>query len=91
MSKIDNGGPAFPLNSPSGTPDYMPARDGMSLRDYFAAQALVGQVTTDVPEWQVRAWFGTYASNVTRYQIAAKMAYAFAEAMMLERTNGGKS
>src|SRR5262245_8393469 len=42
MSKIDDGGPAFPLNSPSGTPEYMPVRDGMSLRDWFAGQALVG-------------------------------------------------
>lgn len=39
MSKIDDGGPAFPvdLSIENGS-----NHQGMSLRDYFAGQALVG-------------------------------------------------
>ena len=37
MSEIDNGGPAFPIETTS-TP-YAP---GMTLRDWFAGQALAG-------------------------------------------------
>lgn len=51
MSKIENGGAAFPLNSPSGTPDYMPSRDGMSLRDWFAGQLLAGMCAS--PDVQI--------------------------------------
>lgn len=40
MSEIKDGGPAFPISSPSGTPEYMPMRDGMTLRDYFAAACI---------------------------------------------------
>lgn len=45
MRKIDDGGPAFPVLPPIG-PDglgaagYPYSDPGMSLRDYFAAQAL---------------------------------------------------
>lgn len=35
MSKEDNGGPAFPINS-------VTYPQGMSLRDYFAARAMQG-------------------------------------------------
>jgi len=35
MSKIETGGPAFPVNT-SSAPDF----DGMTLRDYFAAKAM---------------------------------------------------
>lgn len=37
MTKINDGGPAFPVIWQNAGPDL-----GMSLRDYFAAQALVG-------------------------------------------------
>lgn len=42
MSEIDNGGPAFPvpLNPGQGWQGMAPC-DGMTLRDYFAAQVLV--------------------------------------------------
>lgn len=40
MSKINNGGPAFPLQSIG--PDFAPGYSGMSLRDWFAGQALAG-------------------------------------------------
>ena len=40
MSTRTDGGPAFP-NIGDNTPEY-PFYDGMTLRDYFAGQALVG-------------------------------------------------
>ncbi len=42
-NKIDDGGPAFPVppfTQPNGDFDW--GRDGMSLREYFAGQALMG-------------------------------------------------
>ena len=50
MSKIDDGGPAFPVLAPMMVSDGSPgsaapirsALDGMSLRDWFAGQALTG-------------------------------------------------
>ena len=41
MSKIDDGGPAFPWHSDGCVPDIEPSL-GMSLRDWFAGQALAG-------------------------------------------------
>ena len=38
MSTIDNGGPAFPLQSIG--PNFVPGYSGMSMRDYFAAKAM---------------------------------------------------
>ncbi len=51
MSQINNGGPAFPVSTrPMGTEEGYGHQDGattwqygvMTLRDYFAAQALTG-------------------------------------------------
>ncbi len=43
MSKIDNGGPAFPVPlNPGETWREMASCDGMTLRDYFAAKAMQG-------------------------------------------------
>ncbi len=41
MSKINNGGPAFPSEEPSFTErnDILGYNQGMTLRDYFAAHA----------------------------------------------------
>ena len=42
MNTIDNGGPAFPLQSIG--PDFAPGYAGMTLRDYFAAKAMQAQI-----------------------------------------------
>jgi hypothetical protein len=49
MSKINDGGPAFPTgtqcsqnNTTEETTSYQYLSDGLSLRDYFAAKALQG-------------------------------------------------
>lgn len=66
MNNINTGGPAFPrvVEQPNG---YMKAVEGMTLRDYFAAQAmqaLIARETTgafnfeacpDDP-WRVALW-----------------------------------
>ncbi len=53
MSEIDDGGPAFPGAKTDFVPDVMGGRQaiaeisgGMSLRDWFAGQALTGVLTT---------------------------------------------
>ena len=78
MSKVDNGGPAFPipLNPGESYTEHGKA-DGMTLRDWFAGQALVAIGAADmrsempiVPE--------TMARN----------AYALADAMIAERAKG---
>lgn len=70
---VDNGGPAFPHSLPDL---YQPDTAGMSLRDYFAAQAL--------------PWFAEDASadpvnGLTWQQIAARGSYDLADAMIEAR------
>lgn len=67
MSKPD-GGTAFPLAQPE---IYEPAQNGMSLRDWFAGQALCGAIAC--PE-----------STGAYLQFAAE-AYEYADAMLAER------
>jgi hypothetical protein len=65
--KIDNGGPAFP--NPSGDDR---DNNGMTLRDWFAGQALAGVSANDVAgRWTV--------------QTAAAWSYAQADAMIEAR------
>lgn len=40
MSKIDNGGPAFPCDRIPTQSGGVIASDGMTMRDYFAAKAM---------------------------------------------------
>ena len=71
----ETGGPAFPrvVEQPNG---YMKAVEGMTLRDYFAAKAMQGWLSTygaDVPQQSVRA------ENI------AMLAYEIADAMLKAR------
>ena len=73
MSKIDDGGTAFPLTGEvlayqKGEPQF-----GMTLRDYFAAAALTGVISNEycVP-------------NVT-YEAIVANSYAMADAMLAAR------
>jgi len=74
MAKINNGGPAFPRMGGyvEGTIplQWEPPQAGMSLRDWFAGQALVGQMTAGESD------------NPAGY---AELAYAVADAMLAER------
>lgn len=71
---IKDGGPAFPQHS---VPVYQerPHLWGMSLRDYFAGQALVGTLA------------GPDAGP--RDKDIARRAYELADAMLAERGKGG--
>ena len=67
MSAINDGGPAFPLAITPDTVDY----HGMSLRDWFAGQALVGFIATN--------------PDSDTYEHDAKAAYSWADAMLKAR------
>jgi hypothetical protein len=82
MSDRD-GGPAFPMAAgitelPEGMA-FTLQRDGMSLRDYFAGQALAGALANER--------FHLFGSDgdTLESKIAAENAYAFANAMLAER------
>ena len=72
--QINDGGPAFPMNASTGDPrDGVYCQNGMSLRDWFAGQALVGYLS------------GSTSIGGTKSD-AAKWAYEFADAMIEART-----
>ena len=68
MTGHDDGGPAFPnrgVNS-HGPSNY----DGMTLRDWFAGQALIGELA---------------AANMATSEALARCSYGMADAMLAER------
>lgn len=73
--KHEDGGPAFPLQSIG--PDFASGYCGMSLRDWFAGQALSGIVS-----------LGGDGFSLSE-QDSARWAYKYADAMMSERDGGG--
>jgi hypothetical protein len=75
MSNIDNGGPAFPLNHEIPHPKglrYDVHWDGMTLRDWFAGQALIGLL-------------GTYTTDLVAWEKVSARAYGIADAMIEAR------
>ena len=71
MSKINNGGPAFPLQGGVEQLETSLPLQGMSLRDYLAAKAMQGLLSSP----------GTDANAKT----VAKAAYIVADAMLRAR------
>jgi hypothetical protein len=81
---IDDGGPAFPsagYNDMHG--DHHPPVYGMSLRDWFAGQALAGMLS---PER--RGGGGSESSNSVR--AISRDAYLLADAMLAARSKHAK-
>lgn len=78
----DDGGPAFACAAENGH------QEGMSLRDWFAGQALAGvQERYDrhgVPEYELKAMFGG-RSGLRREEIISAVAYQQADAMLAQR------
>ena len=83
MSK-ETGGPAFPIAQINATVTtdgmgrvhqtaFVPAREGMTLRDYFAGQAMAALFDSDA------------GHDAMECQIIATEAYEMADAMLKER------
>ena len=71
MSEIKDGGQAVAC---------------LTLRDYFAGQALIGMVTTDYISVAAKAIEIENRKDVTVYDVQARMAYHIADAMLAERS-----
>ena len=83
--KIETGGPAFPCH-----PEIIPHRDhdfaGMTLRDYFAAKAMQGVVSSIATEDDYRRLRGhASASGLTVSEWIARDAFKQADAMLKAR------
>ena len=82
MSQINDGGPAFPIHTPESQDSGAFTDYGISMRDYFAGQALIGAV--------IQGYFGEIVkmSPVTfeeAYDQVAKGCYEQADAMLRAR------
>ena len=73
MSKIDTGGPAFPCDLTAYDPEVQREMQGMTLRDYFAAQAMQGMLAA-CTGWSENA-----------QERLAKCSYKMADEMLKER------
>lgn len=78
MSDTNDGGPAFPLGDtyvqlPGEAIGRSRGHPGMTLRDWFAGQALCGSIAFPIP------------GNEKIPENAARFAYAYADAMLAAR------
>jgi len=71
----DSSGPAFPQENTAGPGKKSNAHPGMSLRDWFAGQALQGLLAHDGDE--------------AKLSETAKRAYSIADALIKHRDTGG--
>ena len=80
--EIDNGGPAFPIET-TATPYAL----GMSLRDWFAGQALIAMGT-----WCPSADYGpvNWDDKAFVARLRADYAYKQADAMLAAREGGAQ-
>ncbi|MFD2248887.1 hypothetical protein FHS82_000996 [Pseudochelatococcus lubricantis] len=80
MPKVNDGGPAFPVEMYDAEVDMDTVFPGLSLRDYFAAKVLQGLVTADAP-----SGFVTFEALLEHYAVTS---YQYADAMLKERAKG---
>jgi hypothetical protein len=77
MSKIKDGGPAFPVPMFAvGHAKYESQQQGLSLRDYFAAKAMQGMLACDID------------CSPEAVPHIAKSAYIMADALLKARGRG---
>jgi hypothetical protein len=81
MPKINDGGAAFPN---SVQPDFQYAEAGMTLRDWFAGQALAGVMAS--PDGSVFRYVIETAKTTSPAPAVAALAYELADAMLAERS-----
>lgn len=74
QDQVNNGGPAFPVPHTNGHD----GRNGMSLRDYFAAKALQGMAASGY-------WADSVDVDDGNLELVARNAYAIADAMLRAR------
>jgi len=77
---VSDGGPAFPVTQFVDDPLSLveSTHRGMSLRDWFAGQAILAVLTTNA----------SYSAHFNTSTLA-QAAYEIADAMIAERANGG--
>ena len=73
-ASINDGGPAFPVADTK----HWDGHNGMTLRDYFAAQALAGIVLSPLGQ-----------GGRATYDSTARDAYSYADAMIAARERKG--
>ncbi len=82
-TRIDDGGPAFPLCIPDFHGEKPHLQEGMSLRDWFAGQA---------SEEDIRAHLGTqthpYTGHTINLRSREKAKYDYADEMIAARKGG---
>lgn len=83
---MKDGGPAFPTEAfqREGHRDYKPPKSGMSLRDWFAGQAMAALVANAFRRMEGLEKGQTLAEYI------AKKAYGAADAMLAERERRDK-
>lgn len=84
-TKHDDGGLAFPESAPGCQPS-----SGMSLRDYFAGQAMAHLqmafvVRADADGYEVQLDALNEPSQAAVFETAARIAYGLADAMIAEK------
>jgi hypothetical protein len=84
VTKVRGDDPAFPVSVP-GCGDN--GWHGMSLRDYFAAQFLPAAMSeaASASKFDLDDLFGEDRINIRREEIAARIAYRMADAMIAAR------
>lgn len=75
---------AFPY-MPNGDDDQRYHQHGMSLRDWFAGQAVASNLGVQASDYELTAWFGKHRSGITNAEIMAARAYDIADAMLARR------
>lgn len=84
MSEKNTGGPAFPSHGSMGEVTH----EGMTLRDYFAAKALVGLMSTERANEYVDedgVFSGEDGTLFVHTKFLAEEAYMMADAMLKAR------
>lgn len=84
MTKIYDGGPAFPGTEKAGTGEHFQSHNGMALRDWFAGMALQGILASEPYETDYQF---EKSGSFVKDDLAAKV-YRMADAMIATR---GKS
>jgi hypothetical protein len=78
MSNTNTGGSAFPFTDYDSHGDVMDIHSGMTLRDYFAANAMQAIITNSdqasIAIDEVGGWVGKYAYEVADSMLKARSA-----------------